>query len=379
VATGAADTTITTGERVAGHWRESVGAYPRRLEVLADQLLSHGGWVVPIMALPALAGPAGLLGAGLVQFLVTPLFALGGHARFVLPLLPFIWILAAAFLDRLRPRVAMALGAAAVLGLAATAWIQRPDYYRNEDGVFPELVEVGEWLRPHVTPETVVYGRKPYAAFYAGAAFRAIPMGTYDQILDAIVRDGGDYLVVDQAVVDFFRPQLLPLVLDKAVVWNEPRLDPVHMNGTYQDRRTLVYRVLRPGGPKSFVDEREIKQQIGFIEHGPAHFLHGILAMRKKRWEVAAGEFAYAVQQDSTNSIAYNNRAWCLLQANRNLGAAEKDARKAVELEPDNPDYLDTLVEVLEAAGKPEEAAVFRSRMNRITGAGSPGSDAPEN
>jgi hypothetical protein len=64
--------------------------------------------------------------------------------------------------------------------------------------------------------------------------------------------------------------------------------------------------------------------------------------------------------------------------ADRYLQEAERNARRAVELEPDNADYLDTLVAVLEAAGKPEEAAVFRSRLERATGAGSPGGDAPE-
>ena len=368
-----ADTVATTAERVGVHWRESAGAYPARLGALGVQLLRHGGWIVPLLALPALAGPAGMLGAGLVQLLVTPLFALGGHARFILPLLPLVWILAAAFVDRLRPRAAVAVGVAAALGLVLTAWTEAPSYHRNEDGVFPELVEVGQWLRPRVGPETVVFDRKPYAAFYAGARFRAIPLGGYDQILDAIVRDGGDYLVVDQAVVDFFRPQLLPLVLDKAVIWNEGRLAPVHINQTYQDRRTLVYRVVRPGGPEPIAEERGLKEPIGFIDHGPDHFFHGILAMRKERWEVAAGEFAYAIQRDSTDAMARNNRAWCLLQANRHLDDAEHDARAAVRLAPGNLDYLDTLIELLTAMGQRGEATFFQARMDSLSAAGSPG------
>ncbi len=366
----------TTGERISHHWRESLGAYPRRLGVLGLESARHGGWVVPLLALPALAGPAGLLGAALVPILVLPVFALGGHSRFVLPLLPFVWILAGAFLDRLRPRAAIPVAAIAALGLAATAWTQAPVYHRNEDGIFPELVEAGRWLRPHVTPETEVYGRKPYTAFYAGASFRVIPLGTYDEILDAIVRDGGDYLVVDQAVANFFRPQLLPLVLDKAVIWNDPRLAPVYVNRTYKDRTTLVYRVIRPGGPPPLPGEKAIKTEIGEIDHGPNHFFHGILAMRKERWTVAAGEFAYAVLRDSTNTVAMNNRAWCLLQAGRFLEDAEQTAKRAVDLEPANLDYLDTLIEVLDAENKPEEAAIYRSRVDSLTAAGSPGSNA---
>ena len=368
------DTLRTLGERLEAHGEESLTAYPRRAAVLAEQVLRHGGWVAPVAGLLGLAGPAGWLGAGLVVLLVTPVFALGGNPRFILPLLPFLWILAGAALVRWsRPAWRWGMGVLCVLGLAAGAFGERRAYTLNEDGVFPELVAAGEWLRPHVGPETVVYDRKPYAAFHAGARYRAIPLGGYDEILDAVVAEGGDFLIVAQAVVDFFRPALLPLVLDKGVAWNEPRLAPVYLDNRYLNRRTLIFRVVRPGGPAPLPSEQGIKEQMALITHQENHYVHGILAMRGERWQVAAGEFQFVINKEPENAAALNNRAWCLLMANRVLAAAEEDARKAVSLEPENPDYLDTLIELLQAQGKEGEVVPFRARLDSLDAArGSP-------
>lgn len=353
-------------DRLREYGSESLASYPRRLAGYAVHTVRHGGWIVPVLGLAGLASPAAPLGAGLLQFLITPAFALGNNPRFILPYLPFLWILAAVFLDRAGRRARLGLGALALAGLVATGIVEAPGYHVQEDGTYPELVETGRWLEPHVRPGTVIYDRKPYAAFYAGATYRAIPLGTYDEMLDAIVRDGGDFLVVDQAVVDFFRPALLPLALDKGVVGNESRLRPVYLNLKYRDRATVVYRVIRPGGPKPLPDERGIKEQLAQITHQENHFPHGILAMRGEHWQVAAGEFAYAISADSTNAAAFNNRAWCLLQADMALPNAESDARHATALEPENPDYLDTLIAVLRRVGKHEEADRLGTRLEAL-------------
>ncbi len=363
--------------RVERYGRGSVAAWPRNLAADGLQVLRHGGWAAPVVALAGLAGPAAILAAGLVQFLVTPFFAVGARARLVLPFLPFLWILAAAFLDRTGRRWRIVLGALCVAGLAITAVHEAPGYRVNEDGSFPELVEAGRWLRPHVGPATVIYDRKPYTAFYAGGSYRALPMGSYDQILDAVVRDGGDYVVVDQGVVDFFRPALLPLVLDKGVIWNESRLAPVYVNSRYRNRRTIVYRVVRAGGPPPLAAEAKVKDDAGAVDHGPNHYLHGLLAMRGKKWEIAAGEFEYVILRDSTAARALNNRAWCLLQAHDNLPSAEHDARRAVAVEPGSLDFLDTLAEVLVAEGKRGEADRVRARMRGL-GDSDGGAAAPD-
>lgn len=358
-------------DRVKRYGGDTALAYPGRLAVLTGRLLHHGGWIVVPLALAGLAGPAGFLGAGLVQVLVTPIFALGGHDRFVLPMLPWIWILAMAGLERIpRPGWRWALAALCVAGLGFSAIRERAAYRLPEDGTFPELVEAGGWLRPFVGPETVVYDRKPYTAFFAGATYREIPTGSYDEILDAIVAGGGDYLVVDQAVVDYFRPELLPLAVDKAAVWWETRTRPIYLNTRYQNRSTVIYRVVRPGGPPPFDSEATMKKQLGdHLKHPKNHFFHGILAMRGEHWLTAAGEFNRAIIADSTNAVAFNNRAWCLMKDNKARRSAQDNAHMAVRLEPDNLDFLDTLVHVLLWAGKPDEAAFYRARLDSMKAA----------
>lgn len=356
----------TTAERVETYGKEAVSAYPKRLADLTAFTARHGGWVLPVMGLAAIASPAMPLAAGLPQILVTPLFAIGTYPRFIFPMLPFLWILAAVFLDRRGRAMRLALVVLGAAGLVASGVFESRAYRINEDGTFPELVEAGQWLAPHVQPGTVIYDRKPYAAFYAGATYRPIPLGDYDATLDAIVRDGGDFLVVDQAVVDYFRPALLPLALDKGVAGNEPRLRAVYVNLKYRDRHTIVYRVVRPGGPEPLPEEKSRRELLELVTHQENHFVHGILAMRGERWQVAAGEFAYAISADSTNATAFNNRAWCLLQAGLSLPSAESDARHAVALAPDNPDFLDTLIAVLRRVGKDEEADRLEPRLREL-------------
>ena len=140
----------------------------------------------------------------------------------------------------------------------------------------------------------------------------------------------------------------------------------MHLNLKYRDRATVVYRGIRPGGPRPLPGEGAIKEQLAQITHQENHFPHGILAMRGEHWQVAAGEFAYAISADSTNSAAFNNRAWCLLQADMALPSAESDARRATALDPENPDYLDTLIAVLRRVGKGEEADRLVERLEAL-------------
>jgi hypothetical protein len=172
---------------------------------------------------------------------------------------------------------------------------------------------------------------------------------------------------VDETVVIFFRPELLPLAVEKPVAWHESRTRPVYVNVKYKDRKTVIYRVVRPGGPAPLPGESTIRDQVGQLNHYPNHFFHGVLAMRAESWQAAAGEFAMVIRADSSNTVAFNNRAWCLLRAGIALGNAEDNARTAVEREPDNVDYLDTLISVLLAVGKSEEAESYRARMESIS------------
>jgi hypothetical protein len=258
---GEADVPIELGTRLERFGAETAREYPKRaFEVLA-QLFRQCGYVPLLIGPVGLAGPAILLGAGLVQIVFLPLTFIGARVRYVFPFLPILWILTSVVLARVpRPALRTAGTLLVIGGIALAAVQERALYTLNEDGWFPELVEAGVAMRDLVRPETVVYDRKPYTAYYAGAIGRYTPTGSYDAILDQLVRDRGDFLVVNDRVTASFRPELLPLIRDPRVVATETRLSPVYFEQSTRGQWTAVYRIVRPGGPAPMPGEAELRQ-----------------------------------------------------------------------------------------------------------------------
>jgi len=230
---------------------------------VGTELLRQGGWWVVALGVAGLWGAGVMLGGGLLQFAFLPLTFIGARPRYLFPSLPFLWIAAAALADRVsRDSVRMALAAAMVLGVGFSSWDQRTLYRTHEDGYFPELVRAGKWLDAIADRGTLVLDRKPYTAFYAGASLRYVPTGGYDEVLDQVVREGGDYLVVSNFVARIWRPELLPLVEDPATVLRERRLAPVYHAMSERGFRTIIYRVNRTGGPPPFPEEDRMREAI---------------------------------------------------------------------------------------------------------------------
>lgn len=264
---GEADIPIAIGTRLERFGAETAREYPgRAVEVLA-QLVRQAGYVPALLGPAALFGPVGiaaaplLLAAGLVQIVFLPLTFIGARVRYVFPFLPILWILSAVALARVRRPAVRTAGALLVaVGIAFAAIQERALYTMNEDGWFPELVEAGVALRDLVRPDSIVYDRKPYTAYYAGAIGRYTPSGGYDAILDQLVRERGDFLVVNDWVTERFRPELLPLIRDPYVVATEPRLSPVYFEQSTRGQWTAVYRIVRPGGLSPMPGEAELRQ-----------------------------------------------------------------------------------------------------------------------
>lgn len=242
---------------------ETVRQYPSRAGDVLRQLATQTGYLPLLLAPIGLMGPALLLLAGLAQIIFLPLTFIGARVRYLFPFLPILWILSMVTIERWkRPAARIALTTLLIASIAFAAWSSRDLYTMNEDGYFPELVEAGTWLKGLCTPATVVYDRKPYTAFYAGAAGRFTPAGGYDAILNEIVARGGDFLVINDWVTERFRPELLPLAFDAAVVAAEPRLRPIYFEQSTRGMRTLIFRIIRPGGPPPTIGEDEIRQSV---------------------------------------------------------------------------------------------------------------------
>ena len=280
---------------VAERLRDNTGAirrgYPGRLWAEVENTAHAIGWPFVVASAAGLALAPALPAAGLAQALAVPLFpGVPPVARLVIPLLPFVIFLGLALVRKLGESSWRGRAVLFVLlaGWAAAAAREAPSLDLHEDGYYPELVDAGVALSTIVADTNLVFDRKPYTAFYAGARYQATPLAGYDETLDAIVKAKGDYLVVDESVTEYFRPALLPLVRDSATMLVEPRLDLIYFDGTYRDRHVAIYRVVRPGGP-AMAAERErnenLKRMIATrIPHDPArHLVHAELLRRAGR------------------------------------------------------------------------------------------------
>ncbi|MDZ4804692.1 MAG: hypothetical protein SGI90_07535 [Candidatus Eisenbacteria bacterium] len=250
-------------ERLARFGGETIRLYPQRAGEVLRQLGAQSGYLPLLLGPLGLFGPTWLLLAGLSQIILLPLTFIGARVRYLFPFLPILWILSLVTIERVRrPAGRLALTLLLVGSITFAAWFSRDLYTMNEDGYFPELVEAGTWLKALCTPATIVYDRKPYTAYYAGAIGRFTPAGGYDAILDEIVARGGDFLVVHDWVTERFRPELLPLARDAAVVAAESRLRPIYFEQSARGMRTLIYRIIRTGGPPPTIGEEEIRQAV---------------------------------------------------------------------------------------------------------------------
>jgi hypothetical protein len=246
-----------------------------------------------------------LLAAPLLQLLVVPFF--GGVApvpRLIVPVLPFVLLLGLisiqALLAAAPRRRAIGLAAAAIVaaGWLVAAIPEARALKLQEDGYYPELVRAGRELRGVIPPDALVLDRKPYTAFYAGARFEQVPFGSYHATMDAIQAMKGDYLVVDEAVAEVFRPDLMPLAKDSFTMLNEARLDPIWFDPSLVRRHTAVYRIVRPGGPASPIDEERRAAVRALIARAPhqekLHVLHAEILWLAGRRAEALGEYEAA-------------------------------------------------------------------------------------
>lgn len=362
-------------QEAGNHWMDRDGyavealSVAERLGALVRNTLSFGGLWVPVLALLALSGPAPLVVVALLPILISPLIHLGGHPRFVLAFLPFLWILASVVIARFKPMMQIVLVILCVGGFALSGYIHAPGAYTiQEDAPYPELHLAGHWLKQNVHSESVVTGDLPHAALYAETRYRPLPRGAadYNQAVDAIVDSGADFVVFHQFALARVGSLLTPLVEDKPIVWHEDRLEPVYFNNAYMNGRTLVYRIVRPGGPAPLPSEgTDMRRQIGTIPHGRNHEFHGQVAMQAKKFDTAAGEYFLASNRNPDtpeSAYALNNRAWCLLQAG-DYDAAKGEAHRAIEILPHHEEFIDTMIEIVSAMGQDRTVTYWQGKL----------------
>ncbi len=88
------------------------------------------------------------------------------------------------------------------------------------------------------------------------------------------------------------------------------------------------------------------KELSGKPDDADLYYSLGTLSYQLGQLETAAEYYNSCLALDSTHTVAMNDLAWIYTQLKIKLDEALKLSRRAVELEPENPAFLDTLAEV---------------------------------
>jgi hypothetical protein len=173
-----------------------LAALPLALVALDPRLI---GIVIPSLAIAAVTGANELF-----ERFVKPR-APARRARFVRP----------------------AISTLGVVGMSF-AWVEPIGHLalHFDDGPMAEMRAAGDWIRSRGPVPARVMDRKGYVPFFAGARLAYLPDNDLDAIIDWARKTGVDYIVVEEYVVQMFRPQLAPLIADPAYCERDHRLRP---------------------------------------------------------------------------------------------------------------------------------------------------------
>ena len=94
------------------------------------------------------------------------------------------------------------------------------------------------------------------------------------------------------------------------------------------------------------------------------HFELGVVYDKLKKQELAEEEFFKVIEIDSNSAVAYNYLGYTFADKNINLNTAEELIRKALDLEPENPAYIDSLGWIFYRKMKYDEALVLLKKAS---------------
>ncbi|MFQ5599747.1 MAG: glycosyltransferase family 39 protein [Candidatus Krumholzibacteriia bacterium] len=208
--------------------------------------------VFPVVLLPA-ALVHGLrtrsrLIVPILYLLLLPWYDIHIQERLHLPALPFLVVLAMAWVAtlRLRYQCLVLIGSAALLVYGAS-----PGFVRlGRPGIMtPHAREIGMAFRPHLKFEDRVAGRFPFVAYYAGAGFVRQPLLSYHAFMDSIVSTRATHLLVLENEMYNISPQLRPLFYEAGFVAAEGRLEAVARTERFPGSRAILYKLGEPAIP----------------------------------------------------------------------------------------------------------------------------------
>jgi len=93
-----------------------------------------------------------------------------------------------------------------------------------------------------------------------------------------------------------------------------------------------------------------------------------ILYDEVNEWEKSDEIYLRLIETDSTDAQAFNNFAYSLVERNQELKKALSLAKKAIELEPENASYLDTIGWIYFKLDNPKKAQAYIESSINING-----------
>ena len=214
-------------------WNSYISRMPLEL-----RLITRNVWPV-VFALALLAFLAArrrkylFLLAGLVPFVVNPLFTPRSEDRFILPYLPVLILLAVFAIDEIEKRQHRRLAIVlVVVTIVALPVVNRAVLLEPEERYLANSKMAGIKFREWVEPGDKIAGRKPYFAFYSGGEYVEIPLAPYEDVLKYLVRENVKFVELHQATIHPFRPPLRPLIYSSSVINGELRYRQTYFDPT---------------------------------------------------------------------------------------------------------------------------------------------------
>lgn len=121
---------------------------------------------------------------------------------------------------------------------------------------------------------------------------------------------------------------------------------------------------------KQFDEAEEYLSKALTIRPGSPNVLHtmAILYDEIKNWEKSDEIYIQLIKFDSSDAQAFNNYAYSLVERNEQFKKALELAKKAIDLEPENPSYLDTIGWIYFKLNNVKKARQFIEASIKITG-----------
>lgn len=171
---------------------------PKRALQYGSIIINSINFVVLIFFIIGLFQGFNILMFSFPILLILPFLGLNPSERLIVPLVPFMIILA--FYGISKWRYSLILGSLILLGSVLT----KPEY---KSDFYPEMKTISQ----NFEKDKIFLDRKPYVAFFAKGVYEQIPNISIDSVVEILKEKKADYLVLSTQVIPIFRPQLIPL------------------------------------------------------------------------------------------------------------------------------------------------------------------------